>query len=249
MLVHRHWRDLLALTVLVVAGWLFLVWGAFDVTGPLARLTMPMSSAWTPGNAVAVFFMWAVMMAAMMLPSALPMVLTYANLNARRGQPALTRHFTAAYIAMWSAFSLFVTLLQWLFQRAELTTAMIESRSATFGGVLLLVAGLYQLSPLKTMCLRHCRTPLGFLLNDWRDGVSGAWIMGLRHGGYCLGCCWALMLLLFVAGVMNLLWILAISVMVGIEKILPGGDRLSRYLGLALIGLGLMGLTGGLRPA
>ena len=115
---------------------------------------------------------------------------------------------------------------------------MAASRSAIFTGVLLLLAGIYQFSPLKRMCLARCRTPMGFLLGEWRPGPNGAWIMGLRHGLFCLGCCWALMVLLFVGGVMNLTWVAALAIAVALEKMWPGGERLATWLGLVLMALG-----------
>lgn len=239
-LAGRHWREATGVGAVVLAGWGFLAWGALDTGSPLARLMMPMSADWSAANGLAVGVMWAVMMAAMMLPAALPMILTFARLNAKNRTRPRTWSFIAAYVVVWSAFGLLGTALQWLFQHAGLTSPMIFSTSPLFSAALLLAAGIFQFTPLKTACLRHCRTPLGFLLNDWRDGVGGAWVMGLRHGGYCLGCCWALMALLFVAGVMNLLWIAALTALVAMEKLLPHGDRLARWLGALLIGAGAL---------
>lgn len=238
-LAGTHWRLTAGVVLLALAGWALLAWGAMDMTSPQARLMMPLSAAWSMANVIAIVLMWAVMMAAMMLPAALPMVLTFAHLNRRAGTRAYTAAFIAAYVAMWSVFSLLGAGLQWGLQVAGLTTPMIASGSPWFTGGLLLIAGLFQFTPLKAACLRRCRTPMGFLLTDWRDGLRGAWVMGLRHGGYCLGCCWALMLLLFVGGAMNLLWIAALSALVAMEKLLPRGEAVARALGVLFVGLGV----------
>jgi len=234
-LAGRRWRETTLIAGVTLAGWAFLFWGALDMMSPQARLMMPMSAQWTAANIAAVFVMWAVMMMAMMLPAALPMILTFAHLNRRNGTQARTWAFVAAYAVVWTAFSLLGIGLQWGFQSVGLTTHMIASSSPWLTAVLLLIAGVFQFTPLKTACLRHCRTPMGFLLTDWRDGLGGAWIMGVRHGGFCLGCCWALMLLLFVGGVMNLLWIAALMGLVIVEKLLPRGDAVARVLGVILI--------------
>ncbi|MDE2092854.1 MAG: DUF2182 domain-containing protein, partial [Burkholderiales bacterium] len=214
----------------------------FDMGHPVAQLTMPMSSAWQWDNLLAVWCMWAVRMAAMMLPSALPMVLTFAELCRRNGETARSRSFVVAYLLVWFAFSMAATGLQWVLQAAGWVNPMIVSTSATLTAVLLLVAGAYQFSPLKRVCLSNCRTPMGFLIGEWRTGTSGAFMMGLRHGLFCLGCCWALMALLFVGGVMNLAWIAALSIAVAIEKLLPQGQRLAALLGLGLIAAGVVRL-------
>ena len=162
--------------------------------------------------------MWAVMMAAMMLPSIAPMVLCFANLNWKRGEGGRTLTFVAAYLTLWAAFSGAATATQWALQSEGWVSPMIVSTSAALSGTFLIIAGVFQFTPLKTACLRTCRSPLGFLMSDWRDGFWGAWRMGLRHGLNCLGCCWALMALLFVGGVMNILWIAALTVLVGIRE-------------------------------
>jgi predicted metal-binding membrane protein len=177
---------------------------------PAAQLTMPMSD-WSLANWLAVFIMWAVMMAAMMLPSAAPMVLCFGELNRRRGEATRTLFFVAAYLALWIAFSGAATGSQWALQGIGWVSPMIVSRSSVLSGGLLLIAGVFQFSRIKLACLRACRSPLGFLMSDWRNGLWGAWRMGMRHSLYCLGCCWALMALLFVGGAMNLLWIAALA--------------------------------------
>jgi predicted metal-binding membrane protein len=182
------------------------------------------------------------MMAAMMLPSALPMVVAFVALCRRNGETARSHSFVIAYLLVWFAFSIVATGLQWLLQAAGWIDPMLVSTSATLTGALLLIAGAYQFSPLKRICLAKCRTPMVYLIGEWRGGASGAFTMGLRHGLFCLGCCWALMALLFVGGVMNLAWIAALSIVVAIEKLMPQGQRLAALLGLALIAAGVLRL-------
>ena len=222
-----------------VAGWAALLWLVLDMGHPLAQLTMPGSPVWEPANLVAIAIMWAVMMAAMMLPSALPMIQTFAGASAARQATLRWHGFVLAYLLVWLAFSAVATGAQWALQAVGWVDPMIVSRSAPLSAVLLVIAGIYQFSPLKRVCLARCRSPLAFILGEWRDGVGGAFVMGLRHGLQCLGCCWALMALLFVGGVMNLAWIAALALVVAIEKLAPYGDRLGQLLGFVLVGAGL----------
>lgn len=224
---------------IVAAGWAALVWLVVDMGHPVAQLTMPLSSSWDAANFVAIAGMWAVMMAAMMLPSALPMVRTFASICAQQDETARWRSFVVGYLLVWAAFSVAATAGQWGLQAAGWIDPMIVSRSAMLSAVLLVIAGVYQFSPLKHICLARCRSPLGFVLGEWRGGVRGGLVMGLRHGLHCVGCCWALMALLFVGGVMNLAWIAALSIVVAIEKLAPHGDRLGLLLGAALIAAGV----------
>ncbi|HEX7890207.1 MAG TPA: DUF2182 domain-containing protein [Ramlibacter sp.] len=227
----------------IVAGWALLAWMAFDMGHPLVQLTMPGNAEWSALNVAAMFVMWAVMMAAMMLPSALPVVSTFVRLNTRQGERGRARAFVAAYLLAWSAFSVLATALQWMLQWGDWVDPMIVSTSPLLTALLLLIGGIYQFMPLKRTCLGKCRTPVAFLLGDWRPGVRGAFAMGWRHGLHCLGCCWALMALLFVGGAMNLAWVAALTVVVGIEKMAPHGERLALVLGAALIAAGLFRLA------
>lgn len=229
----------LACLVISLIGWVLLVWLSIDMGHPIAQLMMPMSSQWTVANLVAITVMWAVMMISMMLPSALPMIRTFAGLSVQHGERHRAQAFVAAYLVVWVTFSIAATAMQWTFQAAGWLDPMIASTSATLNATLLVIAGSYQFTPLKQVCLAKCRTPVGFLLGEWRPGVGGGFAMGLRHGLFCVGCCWVLMALLFVGGVMNLAWIVALSVTVAIEKLLPGGARISHWLGAALIVAGL----------
>lgn len=233
-----------ALLVLGLLGWLGMAWLVLDMGHPLAQLTMPASSRWSAANLLAVWAMWAVMMAAMMLPSAWPMVSTFIRLGGDAASRSRGRAFVAAYLGVWCAFSAAATAAQWLLQALGWVSPMILSTSAALTGALLLIAGVYQFSPLKQVCLSRCRTPVGFLMGEWRPGSRGAFVMGLRHGLFCLGCCWALMALLFVGGVMNLAWIAALSIVVAIEKLAPRGERIALALGLALMATGAYKLLG-----
>jgi predicted metal-binding membrane protein len=238
-------RATVAIGVLALSlvGWGLLVWMAIDMQSTVARLAMPSGPHWQLANLVAIGGMWGVMMAAMMLPSALPMVQTFVDLSERQGQRERALGFVAAYLLVWFVFSAAATTLQWALQAAGWISPMIVSTSRTLSAVLLLIAGAYQFSPLKHLCLARCRTPIGFLLGEWRAGSAGGFLMGWRHGLFCVGCCWALMALLFVGGVMNLAWIVALSITVAIEKLAPRGERLALVLGVALIGTGLWKLA------
>lgn len=241
-LVGRQPKQAAGLLVISVMGWAGLVWMVVDMGNPVVQLTMPDSSHWPTASVLAVWLMWAVMMGAMMLPSALPMILTFASLGMRTGERARTHSFVAAYILVWFVFSAGATATQWALQFMGWVNPMIVSTSAWLTGLLLLIAGVYQFSPLKNACLARCRTPLGFLLGEWRAGTHGAFVMGVRHGLLCVGCCWALMALLFVGGVMNLAWIAALSMAVAIEKLAPRGQRVAAVLGLVLMAAGLFRL-------
>jgi len=233
---------ILVILVISVLAWAALAWLVIDMGHPLAQLTMPATASWSVTNVLAIYAMWAVMMAAMMLPSALPMILSFVRLGTDAAGQARARSFIAAYLLVWFAFSLAASAAQWLLQTLDWVNPMVVSKSAWLSAALLLIAGVYQFSPLKKVCLTSCRTPMGFLIGEWRAGVGGAFVMGLRHGLFCLGCCWALMALLFVGGVMNLAWVAALAIVVAIEKLAPHGERLALLLGLGLIAAGMFRL-------
>ena len=200
--------------------------------------------SWSAADFGLMFVMWAVMMVAMMSPSATPMLLMFANLNRKRRERQApyvpTGVFLAGYVIVWAAFSLAATGGNWGLHQASLLSSMMGgSTSGYLGGGLLLLAGVFQWSPLKYNCLKQCRTPMGFLMTSWRDGRGGALRMGLEHGAYCLGCCWALMLLLFVLGIMNLVWIAALAAFVLAEKVGPKPELVSRITGVLLFGWGI----------
>ena len=233
--------NLLILTSLV--GWIFLAWAVLDMSNPLAMLMMPMNYIWSTANIIAVFIMWSIMMMAMMLPSAMPMILTFTVLSRQNKVKYNTISFTVAYLLIWVIFSALAVTIQWFLQYTGLISAKLVSSSEFLSIVLLIIVGLLQFSPLKSTCLKHCRSPMGFLMTDWRKGIKGAWIMGLRYGWYCLGCCYALMLLLFVGGAMNLAWVGALTIAVAIEKIHPLGEGIARFLGAGLIFTGVLKIT------
>lgn len=206
-------------------------------------MAVPQMQSWGLADLTFLFGMWAVMMVAMMLPSASPMILLFAALNRRKQEQnspfVPSGVFLLGYLAAWAAFSLLATLAQWGLHTAGLLSPMMESTSPLLGGLLLAAAGVYQWTPLKQACLRHCRSPLDFLASHWKEGHSGAFAMGIEHGAFCLGCCWVLMSLLFVAGVMNLFWVAALAIFVLLEKVVPGGVVLGRLTGALLLLAGL----------
>ncbi len=262
--VVRHDRLVVvtALTAVVVLSWTYLLAGAgmgmsaFEMTrlsqnglaGGMADTAMMTAAIWTPGYAVLMFFMWWIMMVAMMLPSAAPMILLFATINRKQrdtGQAYVaTSIFALGYLAAWVGFSLVAVSLQWGFERTALLSPMLVRTNVIFGGVLLLAAGVYQLTPIKHACLRQCRAPFAFLSIHWRRGPRGAIGMGLEHGAFCVGCCWFLMGLLFFGGVMNLYWIAGLALLVLLEKIVPAGHWLGYATGLALLvwGAGILAL-------
>ncbi|MBI3028893.1 MAG: DUF2182 domain-containing protein [Candidatus Rokubacteria bacterium] len=212
-------------------------------------MAMPQMTPWGPTDFLLVFLMWAVMMVAMMVPSASPMILVFATVNRKRladHTPLIrTGLFLLGYLIVWAGYSLLAALGQWGLHSAALITPA-TAVTPWLGGLLLLAAGAYQFTPLKDACLSRCQSPFGFILTQWREGARGALVMGLRHGAFCVGCCWVLMALLFVAGVMNLLWVAAIAAFVLLEKVLPVGRLVSRLAGTILIVGGAWLLTAAL---
>jgi predicted metal-binding membrane protein len=256
---------LVGLGGLTVLAWIYLVWLAAGMSAMggmdsgmsaggmsgmadggmsgMAGMAMPALQAWTVGYFVLMFLMWAVMMVGMMLPSAAPMILLYDRVRERQeakgASLAATGVFALGYLAAWALFSLAAVIAQWVLEQAALLSPMMVSASPWLGGGLLILAGIYQWTPLKNACLVHCRAPITFLAHHWRPGSAGAFQMGLHHGLFCVGCCWVLMALLFVFGVMNLLWIAALAIFVLLEKILPRGDLVGRASGGLMIAVGL----------
>lgn len=247
--INQDRRILLGcLAALMALAWSFTAYQAWGMANmDKARwMLMPSARSWVLGDYGVIFVMWAVMMVAMMIPSAMPMILTFDSVNRQRRRSGdsltLTWVFISGYLLVWTLFSLAATLLQGILHDRTILTPMMASRSPLFGGAILLAAGLFQLTPFKNTCLKHCRTPLHFLMTGWREGRRGALLMGVKHGLFCTACCWLLMALLFVLGVMNLLWIAAISVFVLIEKVVPSGPWFTRVSGVFLIvwGTGLI---------
>ncbi len=198
---------------------------------------MPMAANWSLGYGALVFIMWSVMMVAMMLPSAAPITLLIATVAGRQSganSRGLTALFVAGYLAVWVGFSTVATALQWALDQARLLSPTMAVNNKSFAAGMLIAVGLYQWTPWKTACLRHCRSPLDFILFHWRSSASGAFLSGAEHGLYCLGCCWMLMALLFVGGVMSIFWIGALALLVLVEKTMPWGEWVSRLVGVAL---------------
>jgi predicted metal-binding membrane protein len=208
---------------------------------------MPMAGGADVPSLAMLVPMWIVMMIAMMVPSASPTILLFASVargrKARAVPTASTAVFALGYLLVWAFYATFAALAQWELHRLALLSPAMASARPWLGGGLLIAAGLYQWLPIKESCLSHCRSPLGFLSAEWREGARGALLMGIRHGTFCVGCCALLMTLLFVAGVMNLLWVAAIAVFVLAEKLVPGGRTLGRVTGILLLVWGIWVIT------
>jgi predicted metal-binding membrane protein len=229
------------------AAWTYLGFVATRMSDMSSVLAMPMTSAWTPVQTALMVTMWAVMMAAMMLPSAVPMVLTYDRLDrgsaiAQGGSTAL---FVAGYVVVWAAFAVAATGLQWVLHNMALVNGMGVTTQGGLAGLLLVGAGIFQFSPVKRRSLGACRTPMGFLMTSWRDGRTGALRMGLHHGTLCFRCCGALMILLFVLGVMNLAWVAVLAIFVLAEKVSRRGEAISVMGGVIMIVWGIAAVLGG----
>lgn len=239
----------IALTVL---AWVYLVHLARQMAAPDAMASMPnmadmpgmvmaMPTPWSLAELAFLFPMWAVMMVGMMTPAAAPVMLLFAGAQLRRGVPrarlAVTL-FALGYAIVWTGFSAVAALAQWTLHALALLSPQMAASSAHVGAVILCAAGAWQLLPVKRACLTRCRSPIAFLMTQWRNGPLGALEMGLRHGVWCLGCCWALMAVLFVVGVMNLVFIAALALFVLLEKTGPAGFLIARIGGAALIAAG-----------
>ena len=248
---------LIALVVLASTAWAFTLHQSFNMGAPIGDALRGSVSAdgmegmamggmsaagWSVGVALAFVGVWTVMMAAMMLPAAAPMILTFAVAQARHGHVAAvpTWIFIAGYLFVWSAAGVVVYALVQVGAAAPSYFGSVDR--AIWGplvlGVTLVGAGFYQFTPLKSVCLRHCRSPMAFVALHWSDGPVGAVRMGIWHGAYCLGCCWALFAILVVVGIMSLGWMLALTLVVFAEKVFPHGQRVSASIGVALIVLG-----------
>ena len=226
------------LAVLTLLAWGYMATMATQMSDARAGMLVP---TWSVSDFFFAFGMWSVMMMGMMLPSASPMVLTFAGICRQRNTGAPVMHtalFVSGYLLVWVGYSAGAALLQGAFHMAALLTPMGASTSPLLAGGLLVIAGVFQWTPLKDACLTGCRTPMGFLMAEWRPGQRGAFLMGLRHGWNCALCCWATMALMFVLGVMNLLWMAALTAFCLIEKIAPAGDRVGRASGALLVGWG-----------
>jgi predicted metal-binding membrane protein len=243
-----------ALAALTALAWTYVLWlaadmGGMDMTGfrmiPAGvGLMVPALAPWKAIEFAYAFAMWAVMMVGMMTPSAAPMILIYARVgrqaSAQKKPFAATGWFATGYLLTWFGFALVATAAQWALERTALLDPMMAGTSQVFGGIVLIAAGVYQWTPLKDTCLAQCQSPLLFIHRHggFHRDPPGSLLLGLRHGAHCVGCCWVLMALLFVGGVMNVLWIATISAFVLIEKIVPGGRLVSRIAGVGFVAAG-----------
>lgn len=228
---------LTSLIVVIIFAWAYIVG---DAGMDMDRMTGASNFIqWTPDYFLLILVMWFVMMVAMMLPSAAPMILLFSAISRKNyendGTVVPTSIFITGYVVAWGGFSVVATFLQWRLEELALLTPMMESASLPLGSALLFAAGIYQLTPLKHTCLRHCRSPIDYFGHNWRSGKTGALIMGLKHGLFCIGCCWVLMLLLFYGGIMNLMWIIGLAFFVLLEKVTPVGHWIGRFSGIILI--------------
>ena len=254
-----RWIIIGGLLLITLLSWLYIVSGAGTGMSAVAMTSwkipagLPVieySNDWNLSYALTMLLMWWVMMIAMMIPSASPMILLYARV-VRHNQPKAdsaaivpTANFAAGYLAAWLLFSIAAVFLQWLLEYSGLLHGMkMWSTSYTLSGLLLIAAGIYQLSSLKAACLRHCRSPVEFISSHWRQGPGGAFRMGTDHGFYCIGCCWSLMALLFVGGAMNLIWIAGLGFLVLLEKTAPAPKLIGRLIAVVLIATGLLLLS------
>ena len=253
-------RVFLGAAMVSAMAWLYLLAGAgtgmyphdMAMLLPAKAMMMGMQGAmsdWTAGYAMTMFVMWWVMMIAMMLSGAIPVILLFSRTlrrypavvgvdllaPERLRQNRATVAFAGGYLVMWGIFSIAAVHAQWLLERGGLLSAMMMPTSDYLGAGLLLAAGIWQITPLKSACLSHCRLPLGFLAKHWRPGPGGAFRTGLVHGAYCLGCCWFLMALLFYAGVMNLVWIAGLTLFVIVEKYMAGGPGFAKIAGFIFL--------------
>ncbi len=233
----------LSLAGITALGWLYLIVEADKMSRMDESMAMPHMVSWDANYLGFLFVMWSIMMVAMMVPSVTPMVMMFTTVNRKRRESDRTDLvpvgvFVSGYLIAWMAFSAAAAIAQWTLHAAALVSPMMTSSSAILGGALLIAGGIYQWTPLKYACLIHCRTPMSFLMTSWRPGRTGALVMGVHHGSFCVGCCWVLMVLLFVAGVMNVLWVAAIAAFVFIEKVAPRGDLLGRVAGVLLVAAG-----------
>lgn len=244
-------RDRLVITsciVLVTAiAWAYLVhldnqMSASAVPEMMAKMGMAIDTPWGAPDVFFTFLMWAVMMIGMMSATAAPVLLLFSGMHTRQGAnaiPLAVPLFALGYLTVWLGFSASAALAQWALHQSALLSSGMATLSPRLSGAILIAAGVYQLTPAKGACLRQCQSPLGFLLTNWRDGASGAFQMGVRHGVSCLGCCWALMCVLFAVGVMNLAWVAALTAFILVEKFGRKGAYVSRAGGIAMLGFGI----------
>ena len=238
-------RTVIASCILLISAlaWAYLFhldhqMASSTVSTVMTKMEMANDAPWGARDFLFTFAMWSVMMVGMMTASAAPVLLLYTDMQASRGGSGAAVNgmlFGLGYIVVWVGFSALAAFAQWSLHQSTWLSPSMAVTSSRLAGVILIGAGAYQLTPAKGACLTQCQSPLGFLLSNWRDGAKGALQMGIRHGAYCLGCCWALMLVLFVVGVMNLAWVAALTAFILIEKFGRTGARVARVGGAAMI--------------
>ena len=243
-------RDRLLIAICIAAltalSWVYLVGLQHEMCIRMpdrpstASVALAVDLYWTPADRWLNFSMWAVMMVGMMAPSTAPLLTLYAAARSRKAGRSWVSVlvFSLGYVAVWTLFSAVATFAQWALHQKAMLSAVMTVVSPRLAGAILVAAGIYQLTPWKSRCLSHCRSPLGFLMSHWREGNAGAFLMGFGHGIYCLGCCWALMCVLFAVGVMNLAWVAGLTAFVLLEKVGPVGVTVSRVAGVGLVILG-----------
>ncbi|MGH7721065.1 MAG: DUF2182 domain-containing protein [Gemmatimonadaceae bacterium] len=247
----RRDRVLIASCILLITAlaWAYLVYldrqmsSSVEQETMMAKMGMVMDAPWGVPDVFFTFVMWAVMMVGMMSAAATPVLLLFAEMHARRverGLPMAVLLFGLGYITVWLGFSASAALAQWALHEVALLSSKMSALSPGLAGAILIAAGAYQLTPAKGACLTHCRSPLGFLMSNWRDGARGALQMGLRHGAYCLGCCWALMCVLFAVGVMNLAWVGVLTAFILVEKVGRTGASVARVGGVIMFAFGVL---------
>lgn len=236
MSINLHRLFVITTLVFVIyLSWHYMLFGMTMNMDPVAT--------WQSSDIFLLFVMWAIMMAGMMLPSAMPVILLIDKVNQKRQSNhqtyTPTLFFALGYLLAWTVYSVLVTFLQYWLHHQALLTPMMDSANAYFSAAILIVAGAYQFSPWKQQCLKYCRSPMTIISKGWEQGIKGGLKLGFVHGSYCVGCCWFLMAILFVTGVMNLQWILILTLLVLIEKVAPKGAQFSKVIGVLLIAYGI----------
>jgi len=235
------------LALITVLAWAYMFRMAWEMVGRGMDINLACLGHWGPGDLAHMFIMWSIMMVAMMIPSATPMIIIFATVNRQRsnkqGPFIPTWVFVLGYLTAWTVYSGLATMVQWGLHTAALLTHTLVITSPLLGALFLVAAGVFQWTPLRDACMTQCRSPFGFIMTEWREGHRGALIMGLKHGIYCVGCCWLLMILSFVLGVMNILWMAALTAFMVLEKV-TDNKWVSRTAGMILVVWGLWVVAG-----
>ncbi|MBA4393592.1 MAG: hypothetical protein C0407_08570 [Desulfobacca sp.] len=240
----ERWLVFSGLVLVILLSWIYMLHMGWNVSRNGTEMTLACVSQWGRGDLVHHFIMWTVMMAAMMFPSATPMILMFTTVNGQRredrGPLIPTGIFALGYFLIWTVYSGLASLIQWGLHLSALLTHDLVITRPLWGGLLLIAAGFFQWTPFRDACMSKCRSPVGFLMAEWREGRLGALIMGVKHGLNCVGCCWLLMLLSFVLGLMNLVWMAILTLFMLVEKAYPESQWVSRTAGLILVVWGVL---------